>query len=413
MTDVLIVGAGVAGLAAARELTRAGRSVVVLEARERIGGRIHTLHPTPHDSQTPLQAELGAEFVHGLHPALWDLLREAGLKALEAQGSHLSATPEGLSESGDFGEMGEVFDAMSQVPDQSFASFLQDLSVPDEVKQAVTGYVEGFNAASRDLVSTAWLNTENAASDQTQGDRGFFLASGYDAVPRYLAEGLDIRYSTPVSRVQWKRGEVVAETETGAFRAARAIVTAPWGVLKSGGLPLEPEPASLTAARDAIAVGHAIRVTLLFRNPVWKKYPKLSFLFGDQPFPVWWTRYPEASPIITGWAAGPKADALTRKNEANLVETALGSLRALLGEDPGTPEAAFFHDWCNDPWSRGAYSYGLVNGDKARHDLAEPVEDTLYFAGEAVCPDGHMGTVHGALASGISAARKISAAIKT
>ena len=386
--DVIVIGAGVAGLAAARELVHAGRQVMVLEARGRIGGRIHTVH----DSQTPVPVELGAEFVHGVHPALWDVLRAAVLPVLELEGGG----PDGLP---------AVFRAMAEAPEQSFGDFIAKFPAPEEVKQSVTGYVEGFNATRKETVSTAWLCREKQAADAIQGDRSFRVLSGYGAVPEYLAQGLDIRLSTPVRRIRWTPGSVTVETDgmetdSQVFQAPRSIITMPFTV------PLDPEPLSVTNARGAIGTGQAVRITFRFAQSFGQPTARhLSFLHGDQPFPVWWTPHPLQTSVITGWAGGPKAEALAAMDEPELIRTALASLRAILDEDLGEPAAVFFHDWQRDPWSGGAYSHVLVNGSAAQSALAEPVDDTLFFAGEAVCPAGHTGTVHGALASGIEAAR--------
>jgi monoamine oxidase len=197
----------------------------------------------------------------------------------------------------------------------------------------------------------------------------------------------------------------VAETGRGEFRAARAIVTAPLAAM----CEIDPEPEILRRARAAIGAGQAIRVTLRFREPVWDKHPRLSFLYGnydDAAFRVWWTQYPVVAPVITGWAAGPRALALQGKSADELTAIARASLRAVLGEDPGDPVASYFHDWHADPWSRAAYSYVRVHGMAVQRELGAPIEDTLCFAGEAAAPSaGQVGTVHGAIASGLSAAR--------
>jgi monoamine oxidase len=258
--------------------------------------------------------------------------------------------------------------------------------------------VEGFNAADKESVSVEWLNRENSASDEIDGDRSFRILSGYDSVARNLARGLDIRLSTAVRRISWMQGEATAETAGGQVSARRAINHGSFSGALS--LPIEPAPVSVEQARDAIVTGPAMRVTFRFRSAVREKHKHLSFLHGDVAFPVWWTPYPVHAPVITGWAAAPKAEALAGLDGDRITAAALTSLRDLLGEDPGVPEACFFHDWQNDPWSRGGYSYVKVNGMKAQEVLAAPVEDTLYFAGEAVAPSGHVGTVYGAIASG-------------
>jgi monoamine oxidase len=378
--DVIVIGAGVSGLAAARELVRAGREVIVLEARDRIGGRIHTLH----DRQTPVPLELGAEFVHGMHPALWDVLRAAVVPVVELEGGG----PDGLR---------AIFKAMAQAPEQTFAEFLAKFEASAEVKQSITGYVEGFNAARKETVGTDWLVREKYAADGIEGDRSFRVLSGYDSVPNFLAQGLNIRLSTPVRQIRWTPGKVSVETDGQVFQAPRAIVTMPFLI------PIKPEPASLSAAGAAIVIGPAVRVTFRF-----SKAPRqhVSFIHGDQPFPVWWTPHPVQTTVITGWAGGPKADALTGLAEPELIRIALESLRGIADEDLGEPEASFFHDWQSDPWSRGAYSYVAANGSPAQKALAKPVEETIFFAGEAVTPSGHTGTVHGAIASGQEAARR-------
>ena len=386
MNRVMVVGAGVAGLAAARELASHGSDAVVLEARDRCGGRILTVH----DPDSPVPLELGAEFVHGVHPELWSALRESNAMVVAQEGEHLGGA--------DWEGMGAVFEAMSRAPEQSFAEFVAGVDAPQGIKESATGYVEGFNAALKEEVSVEWLNQES------EDERNFRVLNGYDAVPKFLARGLDVRCSTAVRRIRWKRGEVVAETDRGEFRASRAIVTVPLAAM----CEIDPEPEILRGARSAIGAGQAIRITLRFRGAVWEKmHPRLSFLQGDAPFRVWWTPYPVHAPAITGWAAGPRALALQGKSADELTGIARASLRTVLGVDPGEPVASYFHDWQRDPWARAAYSYVRVHGMPVQRALSEPVEGTLWFAGEAAAPAGQVGTVQGAMASGIAAARAL------
>jgi monoamine oxidase len=385
MSAAIVVGAGVAGLAAARELAAHGFEPLVLEARDRCGGRILTVR----DPASPAPLELGAEFVHGVHPALWNVLKESNAMVVAQEGEHVGG--------GDWEGMGAVFEAMSRAPEQSFAEFIAGVDAPEGVKQSMTGYVEGFNAALREEVSVEWLNEEG------EDERNFRVLNGYDAVPRFLSRGLDIRYSTPVRRIRRKRGEVVAETDRGEFQASKAIITAPLAAM----CEIDPEPDILRSARSAIGAGQAIRITFRFRDAVWEKHPRLGFLQGDAPFRVWWTQYPLQASAITGWAAGPRALALHGKSADELTATALASLRTVLDDDPGEPLASYFHDWQRDPWARAAYSYVRVHGMPVQRALEAPIDGTLCFAGEAAAPAGQVGTVHGAIASGISAARAL------
>lgn len=400
--EIVVVGAGVAGLAAGRELCQSGLKPVILEARDRLGGRLFTIH----DSLTAVPVELGAEFVHGVHPDLWRLLREMHVPVVELGGEHWTRDSAGFHPADSaWEEMGRVFEAMSQAPEQSFADFINKISVSEEARRSATSYVEGFNAARKEQVSVAWLNEEERASDEIDGDRSFRILAGYDAVARHLARDLDIRLSREVTRIRWDSGSVLVETSAGPIRAAKVIVTAPLALLRNGDLRIDPEPPSLADAQNAIATGHALRITFRFAEAHWaKRAPRLSFLHGGTDFPVWWTAFPVNTPVITGWAAGPKADALAGRPEPELKQTAMESLRKLLGENPGEPEAAWYHDWSGDPLALGAYSYVRTHGMAAAEALRNPVEQTIYFAGEALA-GGHMGTVHGAIESGIRAAR--------
>jgi monoamine oxidase len=158
-----------------------------------------------------------------------------------------------------------------------------------------------------------------------------------------------------------------------------------------------------------------MRVTLRFRESFWESNNEISFagflLSDEQYFPTWWTSLAVHAPIITGWSAGPHADALLGQPTAKIVSTAVAALARItnshLTQVNELLEAAYFHDWHADPFARGAYSYVPAGALEARNTLAQPVADTLYFAGEASELNGHSATVHGAIASGMRAARQI------
>jgi monoamine oxidase len=168
-------------------------------------------------------------------------------------------------------------------------------------------------------------------------------------------------------------------------------------------------------------MGKVIRLALKFKQRFWEKISpangeqtlaNMSFLFSqDEWFPTWWTAMPEKRPIITGWAPFDCAERLTSKSAAFVVNQGLEALARLLtigvGDLQHSLEDAYFHDWQSDPFSRGAYSYGKVGADGAQEVLGRPVENTLFFAGEATDTSGHNGTVHGAIASGYRAAEEV------
>jgi monoamine oxidase len=233
--------------------------------------------------------------------------------------------------------------------------------------------------------------------------------------------------------VEWSsnrvEGAIRGVNRANRFSASRLLITVPLGVLQAqseetGAIRFIPElpEHKLDAIRNVI-MGKVIRVVLRFRERFWERCPKfvskssqsmdgMSFLFShDDWFPTWWTTAPEKLPFLAGWAPFHSGERLSGKDESFVVEQAIRTLHRLLGvseqELNGLLEHAYFHDWQNDPFSRGAYSYGKAGGDGAQEALAAPIANTLFFAGEATDVTGHNGTVHGAIASGLRAAAEI------
>lgn len=407
--DALIIGAGAAGLAALRELHRAGLRVACIEALDRIGGRIYTVH----DPLSLAAIELGAEFVHGRAPEIFELIAEAGLPVVERvhEIHHLGDKTNEPNDGGMWRLLSAMEDAAENGPDVSFADFAAHAPFDDAVKRAATGYVEGFNAARAEIVSIHSLAQEAKAADAIEGDRAFHLVRGYDSVARALVpSGAELRLNTIAERILWKPGEATVHVRstidgaTDALTATHLIVTVSLGVLQAGEIQFDPEPAEAMEAARSLAFGQAMRVTLRFeRTP---EFLRPGFLLSDEPvFPTWWSALPEHAPIITGWSAGPKADALLGQSREAIIARAVESLRRVAGGALPSIEAAYFHDWHADPFFLGAYSYVPAGKLAARAALAQPVDETLYFAGEAANASAHGATVHGAIESGCDAAR--------
>jgi monoamine oxidase len=406
--DALIIGAGAAGLAALRELYRAGLRAACIEALDRIGGRIFTVH----DLGSAAAIELGAEFVHGRSREIFDLIAEAGLPLVERV--HEIYHPGDAKRDPDDGGMWRMLFAMQEAaengPDESFADFAARAPFNDSAKRAATRYVEGFNAARARIVGIHSLAQEAKAAETIEGDRAFHLARGYDSVLHALAPaGADLRLNTIAERVTWKPGEAAVHVRSAidgsrnTLTASRVIVTVSLGVLQAGAIQFDPEPAEAMDAARSLAFGQAMRVTLRFEHA--PKFLRPGFLLSEEPvFPTWWSAFPEGAPIITGWSAGPKADALLGQSRDAILAKAIASLRRIAGGQLPEVAAAYFHDWHADPFFRGAYSYVPVGKLAARAALAQPVEETLYFAGEAANTSGHGATVHGAIESGRRAA---------
>jgi len=421
--DVVVIGAGAAGLAAANVLDRAGLRVLCLEARDRIGGRVLTAH----DPLSPIPIELGAEFIHGRPPEIWEIVRSARLAVYDCE-DHATLSEGGkLHEAKQMGEhLGRVMDDLqlsaSESNDESFLHFLDRSPYSEVTKRWATAYVEGFNAARKEIISVASLAEDARAAEAIDGDHSFRVLAGYESVLLPLVPGTGLRLNSIAEAIEWKPGAAAVHVRRAldghreVVRSRRVVITVPLGVLKAGetgngAIRFDPEPRETLSAARALQVGQAMRVVLRFEQPFWESNSELSdagFIFSDDPvFPTWWTPLPVRVPVITGWSAGPHADSLLGKSDPDIIAQALAALGRITGLQPCRLEAAYFHNWCGDSFSRGAYSYVPAGALTARRTLAEPVAGTLYFAGEATDVTGHSATVHGAIASSRRVARQI------
>ena len=431
--DVAIVGAGVAGLAAMRTLEERGLRTVVLEGRDRIGGRIRTVR----DPRLPHPIEVGAEFVHGSAPELDAIAREAGLILYAVDGARWRSQGGHLTRLDDFWERLEVVARRldARKADRSLAEFLTDEPGgrgAADARVLLRSFVEGFHAADARRISVRTLADGGIPQDR-EDQRQFRIADGYDRVPDWLARDLDDRIAmdSVVERIEWARGGVelsvrrAANVETVGARAA--IVTAPLGVLlaptgERGAIAFSPSLPILDRVRACLTMGSVVRITLLFNERWWtdrlRSVPRdeslesMSFLHGNAgEIPVWWTLHPVQSPVMIGWAGGPPAERLAARSVDEIKDRAVAALAENLGVSRRRVErrleAFWTHDWQHDPFCRGAYSYALVGGSDAATQLARSIEGTLWFAGEAADPEGRNGTVHGAIASGRRAARSV------
>jgi monoamine oxidase len=436
-TDVLIIGAGAAGLAAARELSSANFNVIVLEARDRIGGRIHT-HL---DSHLTAPVELGAEFVHGKAPETLNIVQRAGFELIELPNTHWYFRNAVLSQSGEFWSRIETVNGEMEKyngRDLSFEEFLDKYSRQhkvDDIRSMATLYVEGFHAAHADRISVLGLVKTNEAAAEIDDEKQFRPAGGYLRIAQWLhdeavATGARFRFETVVNEVSWSVDAVTVTAKTGEqFKARRLIVTLPLGVLQRNEVTFTPRLPAKEEAAAKLAVGQVVKVVLRFRDPFWEKLSlptddgkraelkDFAFIHApDEMPPTWWTQLPVRVPLLVGWAGGTRAEKLLSETQLRdrsdaLRDQSVQALSHIFAVPVRFIEETlldfYTHDWATDPFSLGAYSYIPVGGLKAQAALAEPVESTIYFAGEAANKKGHHGTVHGALASGLRAAALI------
>jgi monoamine oxidase len=400
--DVVVIGAGAAGLAAADALAHAGRSVVVLEARARIGGRCWTRRMPG----LPVPVELGAEFIHGQAQSTLDLLARAGVPGVDSTRTQRFLEAGRLREGNAFIEAQKAMQhaAVLKKQDLSFADFLARKRLNSRTRKLATMMVQGFDAADPARVSAREIAEEWGSG--ALGSSQMRPQGGYGPLLEFfLNSKIKIELGKPVHEVRWQPGEV----EIHGIRARHAIITLPLGVLQSGSVRFLPEIPK-QAAMDKLASGPVIRVALRFREAFWqKRCPDIAFFHSPAaPFPTFWTPLPMHAPLLTAWAGGPKAEHLSGLPEKDLIRHALASVRSVLGRLPRLA-GALVQDWQADPYSLGGYSYVLVGGQGAREQLRKPLQKTLFFAGEATDTE-EAGTVAGALRSGMRAAREVLAA---
>ena len=448
--DVIVIGAGAAGLAAAAELARSGKSVLLLEARGRIGGRVWTL-AVP-GLRVPV--ELGPEFIHGRPAATFSLLRSTGIAAIERSGDGWYGTD------GKLEPMDEIFaeirrairKARAPRPDVSFQQFLaRDLRhLSARARAFARRRVEGYDAADPARASAQAILEEWAGEDDAAAQSHYRPAGGYGALLGALAgtlEGssVELRLRSVVRAVKWRRGSVVVEGTHGkaegrrmkdegsrsregdssdeVFRvtARQAIVTLPLGLLQlppraAGAVRFTPALSGKREALKGLAPSPVVKAVLLFRDAFWETLDRgryrnaVFFRAPGRRFPSFWTALPERVPLLTAWAGGPNALRLAGAAAPQVMRHAIASLASIFGDAAGIRArlvASWLHDWQKDPFARGAYSYVTVGGQGARKALALPLRDTLYFAGEATDYEGEHGTVAGALRSGTRAAREV------
>jgi len=430
--DVVIIGAGFAGLAAAAGLRKSGLSVLILEARDHVGGRAWTRHEP--DLAAPI--ELGAEFIHGRVCDTFELLREVGQAALDTSGAHWTLRDGQLTQNTEdvFGQIQQALErskALEQ-PDVPFEQWLRGsdrYGLSPAAAALARTFVEGFDAADPAQVSTHFVAREWGAGGMLDSPQ-FRPLGGYSSVLAALAGVLDRRHvrlqlQTRVREARWGPGSVEIDAlfldQPFTVQATCAIVTLPLGVLQApegteGAVRFVPALDAKRSALDALISGPVLKLNLRFRSAFWDeleggKFHDAAFFHSTEtPFPTFWTPRPLRAPLLIAWIAGPKAARLSTCTTPEIVHQALASLSSLFGKRAGDHlqlEAAYLHNWQTDPLARGAYSYIKAGGGSARSALAQPLADTLFFAGEATDTEDQAATVTGALQSGERAAREV------
>ncbi len=414
-TDTIVIGAGAAGLAAARVLADAGREVVVLEARNRIGGRLFTDR-----TLCDLPVDLGGELIHGAEVVTWEIARALGLPTRKMTGVFLREQGEWIPF--DDADLRGIDPAALPEPEpgESRQGWLERAGIPEQewppIFRMLDADGEPFDRVSAGA-KIAQLSLEPVVDAYGSADHA--LLTGYDAVMQALADGIDIRFDATVHEVTWSgQGVAIVATDTRGnarhYTADHAVATFPIGVLKGGAVRFAPPlPPSRQQAIDALGITSVVKLLYGFDRAVFPDGWDMVFDF-DNPIPIWWawdgttTRDRHDFQVVTAWAAGDVSRRLRAEavDDRALLELGLDALRRLFDQPDLTPAFATWHDWEADPFALGAYSSVPPGAETAYQALSKPDTGRLLWAGEATIP-GQSKTVHGAIASGRRAASAI------
>lgn len=417
---VIVIGAGISGIAAARTLTDKGYSVIVLEARNRIGGRILT------DTSLGVPIDLGASWIHGVNKnPIADLAKKFNVTTYEIDdenGLEFDADGNELPD-GEFARIEAMFeeiyeevallqeDSDEDMPlQQAFDQVLEEYDLSDAELHKLNYYIHlvtalEYGADAKNLSLWEW------DSDEEFDGKEVVFPNGYHQIVKGLAQGLDIRLNTEVKSIKYSQSGVEVETSNGMFTSEKVVVTIPLGVLKQAQVRFEPLlPLSKQNAINNLEMGVLNKVYLKFPNAFWDADVEVFSYLGEMigEWCDWLNFVPmTGEPVLMAFHGGDKGFDLEDLTDDEVITDAMQTLRTMFGEDAPEPEKYLITRWGQDKFSYGSYSHipPFASGDD--YDaLFEPVDDVLFFAGEATSRK-YFATVHGAYLSGVAAADRI------
>jgi monoamine oxidase len=429
-SEVLIIGAGATGLTAAYTLAKAGKKVTILEARNRAGGRIHTLN----NNSFFKHAELGAEFVHGNLPVTLKLFKEGEIKYHSASGEmwhyNNGRFTKGFEQADNWELLIQKLNELEQ--DISIGDFLEQQFNDEKyskLKKLVNKFVSGYDTADPFKVSAFALHKEWQSEDE---DTQYRVDGGYGKMINYLANeskanGAQLFLNSVVKDIHWEHNQVEAITaDKVSYKANKVIIALPLGVLQAdtseeGAITFSPSVPQYNQAIQQMGFGAIIKILLAFKNAFWEdeetailagsSLKEMGFLLSDEEIPTWWTQYPEHSNVLTGWLGGPPAEKKIDLSNEELLQQGIQSLSNIFKRNIEELKDNLIVwnvvNWTADLFTRGSYAYDTIAAPGARKILNGPINNTIYFAGEYLYDGPAMGTVEAALTSGEEIAKGI------
>jgi monoamine oxidase len=417
-TEILIIGAGASGLMAASELSKNGKQVTVVEAKDRIGGRIKTYQ----QKEFSFIAEGGAEFIHGDLPITKSLIKDACLTLISSEGELWNVREGKFKQDNEFiPDWNKLIEKLKLVKeDLPIADFLT-INFPKEkypnLHQAIYAFIEGYDAADPTRASTIALRDEWISENEAPQYR---LKEGYGALMKYLEtvckkNGVTIKLNFSVKSVKLidNKAEIICTTGD-TYIAKIVVITVPLPALST--IEFTPSIKEKLDASSKIGFGNVIKFLFEFKNRWWLQtqsvdLTKAGFFFSNQTVPTWWTQYPNPAPLLTGWLAGPKAGRYIDTSSEELLDIAIDSLSKIFNFEQENIKKEIINwkviNWGADSYIQGAYAYATPETPAAKSELLKPTNDILYFSGEALYNGKEMGTVEAALAAGCQTAKDI------
>ena len=396
-------------------LSESNRKILVLEGRDRIGGRIHSIN------YGGRILEAGAEFIHGDLPLTKGLLKQSSIEFVKVRGKMYQSFQSERAGQYDWGKGWEqLMKAMKDLKkDMPLRDFL-DTNFPGEkyksLRRSVKGFAEGFDLADIADASTKCLYNEWCHEDEEQ----FRIPAGYGELMDWMADkmaasGAVLLKNQAVREVKWERDYFRVLTSGGQeFTGKKLLVTIPSSLMQNQSLPaaihFDPPVTDQIRMYERIGFGKLVKLVFLFREDFWESSHKnLGFVFSDQPIPTWWTQLPSKTGVLTGWWGNPPRELTGSKD--SIAELGIQSISGIFSNQShiirGLLEAQFVFDWQKEIFSQGAYSYPKPGSLQAIKELKKPVDNCLFFAGEAIFEGDSPGTVEAALHSGRESALAI------